>query len=116
MRQGVSVVVRAVVQPAKIPTRPPRLIGLGHHVEGRRPLTVRSLDDSVFQKLVKGLARTGESLRTETTSFGEDGGSAGGLRMHDAVCVAVGTESWLLNLREFKKEILILSRSFDDLE
>ena len=34
--------------------------------------------------------------------------------MHYSVCIAVGAESWLLNLRELSEEIF--SRSFDDLK
>ena len=74
------------------------------------------MDDTVFQQLVESLTRAGESLRTETPGFGEDGSSAGGHRMQNAMCVAVVAESWLLNFREFLKKTLILSRSFDDLK
>ena len=36
--------------------------------------------------------------------------------MQNTVCIAVLSESWLLNLREFLEKALILSRSFDDLK
>ena len=115
MRQGVSVVFRAVVQAAKYSTWPPRPVGLGHHVEGRQPRTVRSPDDSVFQKLVKGLVLAGESLWTETTSFGKNGRPAGGYGVGDAVSVTMSAETRLLHFWEFPKEVLIHSRGLDDL-
>ena len=58
-------------------------------------------------------AQLGESLRTEATSFGKDGGSAGGYRMHNAVCITMSAKSWLLYFREFQKEVLIHSRCLD---
>ena len=66
-------------------------------------------------ELVEGLARTGEPLRSKAMSFGKDGGTAGGDRMHNAVCIAVSAESWLLNFWELPQEILIGACCLDDL-
>ena len=116
MWQRVPVVVRGVVEAAKIPAGPPRPVGFGNHVEGRRPRAVRPSDDSIFQQLVESLARAGESLWAETPGFGEDWSSAGGHRVQNAMCVAVLSELWLLDFWEFLEEVLEFSRGFDDLK
>ena len=116
MGQRVPVVFRGVVEAAEITAGPPGPIGLGHHVEGRRPRAVRPTDDAILEQLVKSLPSAGKSLRTETPRLRENGSSAGGHQVRNAMRVAVRAESWLLDLRKLRKEVLIFARGLDDLK
>ena len=107
MWQRVPVVFRGVVEAAEIPAGPPRPVGLGHHVEGRRPRAVRPTDDAILEQLVKSLTSAGKSLWAETPRFREDGGSAVGHRVRDAMRVAVRAEPRLLDLRKLRKDCLL---------